>query len=74
MHPAYLHVIPVNLKGAIRGLHFDSYKNYLFTCNYDEGLIAVVDMQKPERIKNAQTITHLRGKKKVYYQNPLNCY
>jgi len=54
-------------KGSIRGFYFDSYKNYLLTSNYDEGLLVVFDMQKPDRVKYSQTIAHLRGKKKVRF-------
>jgi len=35
------------------------------SANYDDGVLAVIDMQKPDRAKYAQPIAHLRGKKKV---------
>ena len=38
------------MKGAIRGMHFSPGKNYVFTCGYDDGEIAIIDIEKPGRV------------------------
>jgi DNA-binding beta-propeller fold protein YncE len=63
--PKFIHVIQAHPKGSIRGMYFDSYKNYLLTANYDDGYISMTDVQKPDRVKYSQVTTHLKGKKKV---------
>jgi len=46
-------------------MHFDGIKNYLVTSNYDDGVIALVDLQKPGKEKYAHNIASLTGKLKV---------
>lgn len=47
-------------------MYFDAYRNYLLTGDYDDGTLALIDMQKPDRAKYSHIITHLKGRKKVY--------
>jgi WD40 repeat protein len=64
--PKLLHTIQAHGKGGnIRGLNFDSYKNYLFTANYDDGVITIHDLHKPGKEKFASNIANLHGKTKV---------
>jgi len=60
-----IHTIQAHQKGAIRGLFFDTFKNYLFTANYDDGVLAIWDLQKPGKEKFASNIANLSGKKGV---------
>lgn len=52
-------------KGNIRGLYFDNYKNYLATANYDDGVLGLIDTQKPGKEKYSNIIANFEGKKKV---------
>ncbi len=64
-NPQLLHTIQAHQKGSIRGLFYDSLKNYLFTANYDDGSIAIIDLHKPGKEKFAAVTAVLTGKKDV---------
>jgi hypothetical protein len=61
-------MIQAHAKGAIRSLVFDSFKNYLFVGNYDDGVLGIWDLQKPGKEKYATNIANLAGKKGVEFQ------
>jgi len=63
--PEILHSFQAHTKGAIRGVFFDPIKNYLITANYDDGVLALIDLQKPGKEKYAHNIANLQGKAKV---------
>jgi len=63
--PEILHSVQAHAKGAIRGVFFDPIKNYLITANYDDGVLAIIDLQKPGKEKYAHNIANLQGKAKV---------
>jgi WD40 repeat protein len=65
--PKIIHTIQVHTSksATIRGLYFDHYKNYLFTANYDDGVIGIQDLQKPGKEKYATNTANLQGKPKV---------
>lgn len=63
--PSLIHTVQAHPKGTIRCMHFDGIKNYLVTSNYDDGVIALVDLQKPGKEKYAHNIASLTGKLKV---------
>jgi hypothetical protein len=65
MPPVLLHTVQAHSKGAIRGLFFDSNRNYLLASNYDDGVLTITDMQKPGKEKYAHVIASLSGKPKV---------
>lgn len=47
--PKLLNVLVNNKKGAIRSLHLDNNRNYLFTGSFDDGELNVFDLDKPGR-------------------------
>jgi len=63
--PRIIFHIKAQTKGNIRGLYFDAYKNYLLTANYDDGVLALIDMQKPGKERYASIVANFEGKKKV---------
>jgi len=63
--PRIIFHIKAQTKGNIRGLYFDDYKNYLLTANYDDGVLALIDMQKPGKERYSNIIANFEGKKKV---------
>jgi len=63
--PKLIHTIQAHTKGSIRGLYFDTYKNYLFTANFDDGTIGIFDLHKPGKEKYASNIANFSGKKGV---------
>jgi len=54
------------MKGAIRGLALDTVKNYVFTGGYDDGEIAILDIEKPGRV-----IIFLFIIKRILYENKI---
>jgi WD40 repeat protein len=64
-NPSLVHTIQAHQKGSIRGLYYDPFKNYLFSANYDDGTIAIIDLQKPGKEKYAAVTAMLHGKKDV---------
>ena len=64
-YPLFLHTIQAFPKGAIRSIHFDNIKNYIVASNYDDGVIALIDAQKPGKEKYAHNVANLTGKTKV---------
>jgi len=38
-------------QGVIRGLALDTVKNYVFTGGFDEGEVAVFDIEKPGKVQ-----------------------
>lgn len=50
------------LKGAIRGLTVDVFKNYVFTGGFEDGEIAVFDIEKPGKEKLFKQVASLKGK------------
>jgi len=40
-----------NQQGLIRGLALDTAKNYVFTGGFDDGEIAVFNIEKPGKVK-----------------------
>lgn len=60
--PKLLTVLQNNNKGAIRCLHLDVGRNYLFTGSYDDGELNVFDLDKPGREKYAKMNATIRGK------------
>ncbi len=60
-----LHTVQAHSKGAIRGVFFDNIKNYMITSNYDDGVVALIDLQKPGKEKFAHNIASLTGRNKV---------
>jgi len=63
--PSLLHTLHAHPKGNIRDIYFDSIKNYLISSNYDDGTIALIDLQKPGKEKYAHNIASLTGRTKV---------
>jgi hypothetical protein len=60
-----VHTIQAHGKGSVRGLYYDPIKNYLFSANYDDGTIAIIDLQKPGKEKYAAVTAMFHGKKDV---------
>jgi len=60
-----IHIIQAHPKGEIRALYFDNYKHYLMSGNYDDGVLAIWDLDKPGKEKYAHNIANLQGKAKV---------
>jgi len=58
-------MVQAHSKGAIRSVYFDNVKNYMITSNYDDGVIALIDLQKPGKEKFAHNIASLSGRNKV---------
>ena len=54
-----------NKHGAIRSIHLDNNRNYLFTGSFDDGELNVFDLDKPGREKLAKLNATLSGKEKV---------
>jgi len=67
MVPRLIHIIQAHPKGTIRALHFDTGRNYLVSGNYDDGVFAIHDLDKPGKEKYAHNIANLRGKPKVRF-------
>jgi len=67
-----LHIIQAHPEGTIRGLCFDNYKNYLLTANYDDGVLALIDLQSPGKEKYSSIIANFEGRKKVVYQKRIH--
>lgn len=63
--PELLTSVFTQQQGVIRGLALDNVKNYVFTGGFDDGEIAVIDIEKPGREKFAKLNASLVGKKKV---------
>jgi len=63
--PVLLHTVQAHSKGTIRSVYFDNIKNYMITSNYDDGTIALIDLQKPGKEKFAHNIASLSGRNKV---------
>lgn len=67
--PELIHTIQAHPKGTIRSIYFDNIRNYMVSSNYDDGVIALIDLQKPGKEKYAHNIASLTGKTKVYFSN-----
>jgi hypothetical protein len=63
--PSLIYTVQAHPKGIIRSIFFDPVKNYLVSSNYDDGVIALIDLQKPGKEKYAHNIASLTGKLKV---------
>jgi len=63
--PSLIYTVQAHPKGIIRSIFFDPIKNYLVSSNYDDGVIALIDLQKPGKEKYAHNIASLTGKLKV---------
>jgi len=63
--PKLLTTLKNNKGGAIRSLHLDIARNYLFSGSYDDGEINVFDLDKPGREKLAKLNATLVGKDKI---------
>lgn len=63
--PELLTTVLTSQQGVIRGLALDTVKNYVFTGGFDEGEVAVFDIEKPGKEKFAKLSASLVGKKKV---------
>ncbi|EAR93569.2 PX-SNARE domain protein (macronuclear) [Tetrahymena thermophila SB210] len=63
--PELLSQVYTQQQGVIRGLALDTVKNYIITGGFDDGEIAVIDIEKPGREKYAKLSASFVGKKKV---------
>ena len=46
-------------------MYFDGQRNYLITASYDDGVLAITDLQKPGKERYSAVIANLEGKSKV---------
>lgn len=51
--------------GVIRSMHFDAQRNYLITTSYDDGVLAITDLQKPGKERYSVVVANFEGKPKV---------
>jgi len=49
--PELLTTVLTSQQGVIRGLALDTVKNYVFTGGFDEGEVAVFDIEKPGKVQ-----------------------
>ena len=60
-----LNTLATNKHGSIRGMDLDLRRNYLVTGGFDDGELAVFDIDKPNREKYAKNVAAFPGKEKV---------
>jgi hypothetical protein len=46
-------------------MHFDAQRNYLITTSYDDGVLAITDLQKPGKERYSVVVANFEGKPKV---------
>lgn len=60
-----LNVLNMNTKCTIRGFHYDSIKNFIIGSGYDDGELAMFEIEKPGKEKYAKQIASFKSKGKV---------
>ena len=51
-----LNILNMGDKVNIRGMHFDTTKNFIIASNYDQGTLCLFEIEKPGKEKYAKRI------------------